>query len=124
MSQKPIAQKLVIKEGYKVLLVNSPPDYLPKLGKLPTRATITTESMGKSFDIVQLFVTSKGQLEEHLPKMKQLLNKNGILWTTYPKGKVEINRDSIREYASTLGFQAVSLVAIDETWSALRLKMV
>ena len=60
--------------------------------------------------------------------MKPLLVKNGILWVTYPKGsakaKIDVNRDSIREYAQTLGLQAVSLVAVDEKWSALWLKTV
>jgi len=56
--------------------------------------------------------------------MKQLLKQDGLLWMTYPKGKAEINRDSIRIYAQTIGLQAVSLIAIDKTWSALRLKIV
>lgn len=124
MSQKTIVQKLLIKEDYSVLLINSPADYEQKLGKLPAKVNITTDSTGKPFKLIQLFVISKKQLELHLSKLKLLLENNGLLWITYPKGKSEINRDTIRAYASTLGLQAVSLVAIDETWSALRLKIV
>jgi hypothetical protein len=51
-----------------------------------------------------------------------------MLWVTYPKGtskaKVDVNRDSLREYDLTIGLQAVSLLAIDDVWSALRLKTV
>jgi len=51
-----------------------------------------------------------------------------ILWVAYPKGtstaKTGINRDITREYASGLGFQVVAMFAIDETWAALRLKII
>ena len=122
MSQKPIAQKLLVKKGYKVLIVNSPTDYLRKLAG--TEATILTDPSGQSFDLVQLFVSTKKDLEHQLPKVKPLIKEKGLIWVTYPKGKAEINRDSIREYASTIRLQTVSLVAVDETWSALRLKVV
>jgi len=58
--------------------------------------------------------------------LKSVLGPKGILWATYPKGtsgvKADINRDIIREYARTIGLEAVALVSIDETWSGLRLK--
>lgn len=123
MSQKPIAQKLLIKEGYKVLFLNNPADYLQKLGKLPEKVTTSNDIAEKPFNLIQLFAHSKSQLEQQLPKMKSLLEKDGLLWVTYLKGKAEFNRDTIRDYASSIGFQAVFLVAIDETWSAIRLKI-
>jgi len=122
MSQKPIAQKLLVKNGYKVLIVGSPTDYLEKL--TGTEATIFTDPSEQLFDLIQLFVSKKKDLENQLPKLKSLIKEKGLFWVTYPKGRAEINRDSIREYAATIGLQAVSLVAVDETWSALRLKVV
>lgn len=92
MSQKPIAQKLLIKEGYKVLLINNPADYQQNQYKLPIKVTVSTDPTFKPFNLIQLFVSSKNQLQEQLPKMKSLLEKNGLLWVTYPKGKKEINR--------------------------------
>ena len=122
MSQKPFSQKLLIKQGYKVLVVNSPPDYITKLDK--SEASLLTDPTKQPFDLIQLFVTTKKELDDKLPKIKALIKEKGIIWVTYPKGKAEINRDSIREYASAKGLQAVSLVAIDDTWSALRLKII
>ncbi len=121
MSQKQVAQKLLIKPGYRILIVKMPADYMAKLGK--TEFLVFTDPSEQPFDLIQLFVSTKKQLQEELPKLKQLIEKEGLLWVTYPKGKPEINRDSIREFASTLGLQAVSLVAVDETWSALRLRV-
>jgi hypothetical protein len=106
-----------------VLLVNEPEGYSAILGELPDGATIIRESVS-SVDLIQVFVSSKEQMEELLPKIKKLILKNELLWVSYPKGKAEINRDSIREYASTIGLQTVSQVAINDVWSALRLKTV
>ena len=122
MSTKPIFEKLLIKKGYKVLIVNSPTDYLEKLSK--TEASIFTNPSKQPFDFIQLFVSSKKDMENQLPKLKLLLKPKGIFWVTYPKGKIETNRDTIRTYASTIGLQGVSMVAVDDIWSALRLKVV
>ncbi len=127
MSDKSISQKLLIKPGYKVLLINSPAGYQSSLGELPSKAVISTQS-SEPVDLVQVFVSSKAELEAHLNQIKPLLKPGGLLWVTYPKGtsktKVDINRDSIREYAQSIGLQAVAMISIDDTWSGLRLKVV
>ena len=127
MSQKPVAQRLVIKENYKVLLVNEPKGYRSMLGRLPANVAVLTEPTSKPVDLIQVFVTSKKELEDKLAKLKSVLNPKGLLWVTYPKGtskvKTDINRDIIREFAQTIGLQAVAMVSIDETWAALRLKI-
>ncbi|HLB28255.1 MAG TPA: hypothetical protein VJK47_03485 [Dehalococcoidales bacterium] len=67
-------------------------------------------------------------MEASLKKIKSSLKPAGLLWLTYPKGtsrtKTDINRDSIREYVEANGYKTVSLIAADDTWSALRLKVV
>lgn len=127
MSDKSVAQKLLIKENYKVLLVNEPKYYREILGELPPNVTILTE-LGGLVDLVQVFLTSKMELETQLRRLKSLLKPKGLLWLTYPKGtakvKADINRDSIREDAKTLGLEAVAMISVDDTWSALRLKEV
>lgn len=127
MSDTSIAQKLRIKEGNKVLVVNGPQDYKSILGELPPNVAVQGKSTAP-VDVVQVFVTSRKDLEAQLPKLKGLLRPKGILWVSYPKGtskiKADINRDSIREYGQSIGLEAVALVALDDTWSALRLKVV
>jgi hypothetical protein len=127
MSSRSISQKLRIKENYNVMLVNEPKGYRSKLGKLPANVNLLTEST-KPIDVVQVFVASKRELEGQLTKLKSVLSPRGLLWVTYPKGtsgvKVDINRDIIRQFAQGIGLQAVAMISIDETWSALRLKKV
>lgn len=125
-SSKTNAEKLFLKENYVGLLVNEPKGYRERLGKLPKNVSILTKPSG-IVDFIQVFVSSKSELELQLGKLKPFLKPQGLLWVTYPKGtsklNTDVNRDIIREYAESIGLQAVALVAVDETWSALRLKI-
>ncbi len=124
MSEKSIADKLLIKAGYRVLVLNAPPAYQATLGPLPAGVELLSAPSGGPFDQVQVFVTSSAELEKRLPGMKALLKPKGLLWVVYPKGKSGFNRDTIWAYATTVGWQAVALVSVDDTWSAMRLKPV
>jgi hypothetical protein len=126
MWEKSVAQKLMIKAGHKVLFVNAPEGYEEILGKLPEGVEVL-QDMTKDTDLIQVFISSQAELEAHLKILPPLLKPTGILWVTYPKGTskipVDINRNSINSYAGGLGLQGVAMVAVDKTWSALRLKI-
>ncbi|MFC2014520.1 hypothetical protein ACFLUP_00835 [Chloroflexota bacterium] len=127
MPGKSVAQKLLIKENYTVLLLNEPEHYRSILGELPDNVTVLGEP-GIPADLVQVFFTAKKEVEEHLEKLKSSLKPGGLLWLTYPKGtskqKTDVNRDIIWEIAKRYGFQAVAMISVDNTWSAMRLKVV
>jgi predicted CoA-binding protein len=127
MSDKSVAEKLLIKLAYKVLLVNPPKGYRALLGEVPKGVTFLKEA-GDATDLIQVFVASRKELEEQLPRLKPSLAPKGLLWVTYHKGtskqKSDINRDSIAAYAGTIGLQAVAMISVDDDWSALRLKVV
>jgi hypothetical protein len=130
MSKKSVAQKLLIKEDYNVLLINEPNNYNEILGELPANVSFSNDPIG-SFSLIQVFVTSKGELENQLEKLKPLLKIGGLLWITYPKGaselakevKPDINRDSILKIGRSQGLKPVSMISVDENWSAFRFKI-
>ena len=127
MAEKTIAQKLQIKPGRIVLLVNAPPNYAALLEPLPEGVDIVAQPE-QPVDLIQMFVASRAELEAQLAALKPLLKPSGILWVTYHKGtsrvKTDINRDTIAAYAETIGLQPVAMVAIDRDWAALRLKQI
>jgi len=127
MWEKSVAQKLMIKEGYKVLFINTPDGYEKTLGKLPADVKVL-DNPENNIDLLQVFLTTQAELETHLDVLPPLLKPTGLFWISYPKsgGKmpVDINRNSINDYAHTVGWQGVAMIAIDSTWSALRLKLV
>jgi hypothetical protein len=127
MPGKSVSEKLVIREGYDVFLVNPPKGYLAARRAECPKARFTDKEPA-AVALIQLFVSSEAELKDQLPPLKRLLRPNVLLWVTYPKGtsklRSDINRDTIREYAQTIGLQTVSLIAVDDVWSALRLKAV
>lgn len=127
MSDKTIAQKLLVKANHHLLVLNPPEGYLEKIGELPAGANLYTNPEGKS-DILQVFIRSKAELITWLPRLKPLMAEKCIGWVTYPKGtsgqKSDLNRDIIFSMLPDFGFTANALFSVDETWSAMRLKEV
>ena len=117
----------MLKAGQRVLVLNAPPNYLDSLGDLPNGARLVANTT-KEPDVIQVFVSSLAELRDSLPALRSRLKEDGALWVTYPKGgrssgaESDINRDIIREFAGTIGLQAVALFSVDTKWSALRLK--
>ena len=123
---KSVSQKLALKPGQRFLLLGAPPGYTDTLGPLPQGVALATRAGGKA-DAVQVFATTKKEMEAAISKAKAALNPGGMIWLTYPKGtskmRSDINRDSIREYTATVGLETVALVAVDDDWSAIRCKV-
>ena len=115
------------KEGKNVLLVNAPRGYRTTLGALPAGAKVVRKADGL-VDVLQLFIANRQEMEAELPKVKALAGPQSLIWVTYLKGtartKTDINRDSLHAYARTVGLEGVSLVSINDDWSAMRFKLV
>jgi hypothetical protein len=124
VSEKPLAQKLVIKPGNRVRLVRAPEGHEARMGALPAGATVTRDD--GAADVIQVFVRNRSELESLLPPLKADLAAGGMIWVCYLKAAkgvaTDINRDDIREYVETIGLRAVAQVAVDAEWSAVRLK--
>jgi len=119
-----LAKKLQIKPGMTVALVNAPADAAAALRPLPDRASV---SVGTTADAVIAFAKDDAELRKIGPQAVKALKTDGLLWLAYPKGsakmKTDLNRDVLREtVAERHGLEGVSLVAVDETWSAMRFR--
>ena len=123
---KTLAQKLYIREGYSMALVNAPEAYIALLKKLPDGVTTATELTG-TFDLVQCFALKRDELEAEIDQVKRALKDDALLWITYPKAKqqkTDLNRDILADIARRHGLRPVAQISVDEVWSALRFKVV
>ncbi len=125
MADTTLTKKLGIKPNYKLLILNAPEGYLEMLSSLPEGAEIKTHAEG-SFDLVQIFLYNKADVEKYAPIGIQAVKPGGLLWFTYPKKtakiKSDITRDTGWESVRAVGWRPVTQIAIDETWSALRFR--
>src|SRR5262249_3529280 len=116
-----LARKLLVKPGYRLAVVNPPPGY--SLEGLPEGAQLAE---GDGLDFVQLFVKDSAELERLGPPTFQRVKPDGLLWVCYPKGGkkagTDLHRDILWEKMSAYGLTGVSLVAVDDTWSAMRFR--
>jgi hypothetical protein len=123
MAETSLVKKLNIKPGYKVLILNAPQEY--QLGELPEGVEIATNGSG-TFELVQLFVYSRADIEQKALAAIQAVKPGSLLWFAYPKktGKIktDISRDSGWNTVVESGWEPVTQIAIDERWSALRFR--
>jgi len=75
---------------------------------------------------MQVFVTRLSEVRDFAKKLPKRAAPNALVWISYPKKTSKTNsnlsRDIIREAINGAGWRAVSIVAIDEVWSALRFR--
>jgi hypothetical protein len=120
-----LAKKLLLKPGYRILLINAPAGYLDSLSPLPDGVQIAGDPAG-SLDFVQLFARNKAELDRLLPDALRAIRPDGLLWLCYTKLSAhtgsDITRDRGWETARAAGLEPVTQVSIDDTWSALRFR--
>ena len=123
MNAAEVFKKLRLDKALTILIVNAPSEYIAVLDGIKYDTKPLKKKEG-SYDFVQVFASTQSELE----KLVQAVSKSGsydcVFWACYPKGSGKIKSDIKRETVwiafDLIGLQAVTQVAIDETWSALR----
>ncbi len=122
-SGTPLAKKLGIKPGVDIVALGAPADYAELLDPLPDGATISGE-LPRSASFLHLFTTERAVLEAKLPRLKEALEKDGILWVSWPKKAAKVETDLDGNVVRSLGLEAglvdVKVCAVDATWSGLK----
>ena len=128
-SGTPLLKKLGVKDGQSALLVAAPETILP-LNNFQHWAHLKTAKTprgisGGPFDYIHFFTDSKPALVAALPKLKQQLEQDGLIWISWPKKssgvKTTVDENDIRHHALKGGLVDVKVCAVDEIWSGLKL---
>lgn len=122
-SGKPLAQKMGIKGGQRILILNAPEGYDVMLGELPDGVENAHELSGL-FDLIQYFASERDAYERDFPVLRDALTTAGMLWVSWPKKAAKMTTDLdenfIREFGLANGLVDVKIVAVDERWSGLK----
>lgn len=121
-SKKSVIQKLGLKPNHRAVMVDVPKGV--ELGKPPTGTKLSSKKISGDgeCDFVLSFYESMKDLKADLPRIKKALAKTGMAWTGYRKGgATDISRDNLRELAEQFGLETVSLISVDDSWSAMKL---
>jgi hypothetical protein len=89
-SGTPLVDKLGIKPGARVQVVNPPADFWEIRGQLPDG--VTRVSRG-AFDFGMLFVRRRAELDKRFAGLRDRLESNGMLWISWPKKSSRVPTD-------------------------------
>lgn len=122
-SGKPLSQKLGLKPGLRMLVIDAPSEYAAL-----TRFDLdTVQALRRlaTFDFGHVFVTDRIALARRLLQLHPLLDPSGMLWISWPKKAsrvpTSVTEDVVRELALPHGLVDVKVCAINTTWSGLKL---
>jgi hypothetical protein len=122
-SGTPLVQKLGIKQGLKIGVLNAPRNLKSILGELPSAVTIITKPK-ISCDLILWFVKVMIELDSGIENRISLINEKGAIWILWPKrnGKLksDLTQQDIRNAGLSRGMVDFKICSFDETWSGLK----
>ena len=119
-SQRPLKDKLGIKDSASIAILEAPPYYASLVGI----ENFDTELDLDSYDFLHFFTSSALGLGHVFPVLAKRLKPAGMLWISWPKQSANVETDVsenvVREIGVANGLVDVKVAAIDETWSGLK----
>jgi len=122
-SGTPLAQKLGLKDGDVVTIVNEPDGFRSLLDVGNDEVTFK-QSLRAPLDMVIVFLVAAAEMRKRRDLIATAILPDGAIWVAWPKkaSKVptDITEDTVREVFLPHGLVDNKVCAIDETWSGLR----
>jgi phage-related baseplate assembly protein len=115
-----VASKLQIKPGRSVCVIGRPHDATLDLGQ----ELSFVRDQAKS-DAVIVYITRRADLEQLSAPLLGAARRDALTWVAYPKAGqlgTDLNRDTLAALLQAEGVRPVRQIAIDDVWSALRLR--
>ena len=120
-SGTPLPQKLGIKGGTIVALIDAPSGFVAGLGELPDDVTFSTAARKPALTL--WFVRNRAEHRKKLGKIVKLA-EHGHVWTIWPKLTSALASDISETYVRNAGLKAglvdFKVCAVDGTWSGLK----
>ncbi len=120
-------KKLQIKPNYKVKIVDAPENAAAIFGDIPVEIMMQYQHTAE-FDALITFTTSKTQLNAQIKNNIGYMGTKTICWVFYPKKTSKIPSDlelmKSWEELSNFDLTPCASAAVNETWTALRLKFI
>ena len=125
MAENPLTKKLKLKAGQRAAVIGAPAGYVTTLNPLPEGVTLAEKLSGK-FDWMQVFVKTKAEVDKLAPRAAKALGPEGMLWISFPKGASKIQTDLTRDKGwdalRDLDLRWLTLISVNDTWSAFALR--
>jgi hypothetical protein len=112
------AQKMGIREGSVVGLIDPPADYLKVFGVLP-EGVVLEEGSRNACPVTVWFVHDPGEYQAALA-LRRLLAAKSRLWIVWEKGRRDgLNGNFVREAALAMGLVDYKICSLDGVWTGM-----
>ena len=119
-SAKSVTERLQVKGDRRIAVLNAPLAVSDALGAERPRTP------AEQAEVVVLFVADQAEFDLLLDDALKAARPDAVFWLAYPKLTSslagDLNRDVVHRSCLGKGLRTVSQIAIDDDWSALRLK--
>jgi hypothetical protein len=123
MLDSSLTNKMKRKPEARAAILHAPAGY--EAAAFPGLEPAVSSLRGR-FDWIQIFVHNKAELDKAAPKAAKALKPEGILWISFPKGSSKIQTDLTRDQGwdvvRSLDLKWITLISVNETWSAFSLR--
>lgn len=120
-------KKLQLKPGFIVKVVDAPKGAAAIFGEIPSGIIFKFDDV-KNFDALITFTITKQQLNNQIENNLKLINPKTIFWVFMPKktSKIKSDLDLMKSWQELdiYSLNPCASAAINETWTALRLKFI
>lgn len=119
-SPTPQAQKLGLKAGMRVSILDGPPGW-----SFDDPPPVEAVADADRADLILVFVCEAAGLESRLLELGRLIHPAGSLWVAWPRKAAghasDVTDNLIRDSVLPHGLVDVKVAAIDEDWSGLKI---
>ncbi|MHB1101926.1 MAG: DUF3052 domain-containing protein [Devosia sp.] len=129
-SGTPLAQKLGLKDGQRVLFISLPLE-LNELRvsrhflEMAQAGWETWRDGDPGYDVIHGFTASRAVLEANAKPLMEAITRDGAIWISWPKkaskAAPDVTEDVIREVVLPIGLVDVKVAAVNDIWSGLKL---
>ncbi len=123
-SRTPLATKLGITAGSRIVVIEEPRDYAALIGTMPS-GVIREPKVTPETTLVHLFSREKAHLQRELEVLRRAIASTTVVWVSWPKKtsgvKSDITDNTIRDVALPLGFVDIKVCSVSDVWSGLKL---
>jgi len=123
-SGTPLIRKLGIRPGMRVAFIDPPGTLARELGPLPEGCRSVVPRGNGGADYIHVFCSTVASLRRRLPGLVRRLERDGLMWISWPKKASGQQRDldeaALRAMGLAAGLVDVKICAVDEVWSGLK----
>ena len=121
-----VLEKIQLKDEKNILVQGLPSSIEKQFIKLNFAKSVTPLLKSRRIDFALVFAVSKTQLLGILKEVVPALHDNGKLWVAHPKTTSKIASDLCRDCTwdiiTSIGFDPIDFVELDNTWNAVNFK--